>query len=96
MDTQHDKGIADQPEGLSGTDGVDNTVFADGVSNVTVNGNDILFTNVEKAWIYTVDGKMVQYLTNPTSLSRNELQDGVYLVKMQNKNVIRTEKLVIK
>lgn len=96
VDTQHDKGIADQPEGLSGTDGVDNTVFADGVSNVTVNGNDILFTNVEKAWIYTVDGKMVQYLTNPTSLSRNELQDGVYLVKMQNKNVIRTEKLVVK
>lgn len=95
-DTQHDQGVADQPEGLSGTDGVDNTVFAGGVSNVTVNGNDILFTNVEKAWIYTVDGKMVQYLTNPTSLSRNELQDGVYLVKMQNKNVIRTEKLVIK
>lgn len=96
VDTQHDQGIADQPEGLSGTDGVDNTVFAGGVSNVTVNGNDILFTNVEKAWIYTVDGKMVQYLTNPTSLSRNELQGGVYLVKMQNKNVIRTEKLVIK
>lgn len=96
VDTQHDQGIADQPEGLSGTDGVDNTVFAGGVSNVTVNGNDILFTNVEKAWIYTVDGKMVQYLTNPTTLSRNELQDGVYLVKMQNKNVIRTEKLVIK
>lgn len=96
VDTQHDQGIADQPEGLSGTDGVDNTVFAGGVSNVTVNGNDILFTNVEKAWIYTVDGKMVQYLTNPTSLSRNELQDGVYLVKMQNKNVIRTEKLVVK
>lgn len=96
VDTQHDQGIADQPDGLSGTDGVDNTVFAGGVSNVTVNGNDILFTNVEKAWIYTVDGKMVQYLTNPTSLSRNELQDGVYLVKMQNKNVIRTEKLVIK
>ncbi len=96
VDTQHDQGVADQPEGLSGTDGVDNTVFAGGVSNVTVNGNDILFTNVEKAWIYTVDGKMVQYLTNPTSLSRNELQDGVYLVKMQNKNVIRTEKLVIK
>lgn len=95
-DTQHDKGIADQPDGLSGTDGVDNTVFAGGASNVTVNGNDILFTNVEKAWIYTVDGKMVQYLTNPTSVSRNELQDGVYLVKMQNKNVIRTEKLVIK
>ncbi len=96
VDTQHDKGIADQPDGLSGTDGVDNTVFAGGASNVTVNGNDILFTNVEKAWIYTVDGKMVQYLTNPTSVSRNELQDGVYLVKMQNKNVIRTEKLVIK
>ncbi|WP_279112046.1 GEVED domain-containing protein [Hoylesella timonensis] len=96
VDTQHDKGIADQPDGLTGTDGVDNTVFAGGVSNVTVNGNDILFTNVEKAWIYTVDGKMVQYLTNPTSLSRNELQGGVYLVKMQNKNVIRTEKLVVK
>lgn len=96
VDTQHDKGIADQPDGLSGTDGVDNTVFAGGASNVTVNGNDILFTNVEKAWIYTVDGKMVQYLTNPTSVGRNELQDGVYLVKMQNKNVIRTEKLVIK
>lgn len=96
VDTQHDQGVADQPEGLSGTSGVDNTVFAGGVSNVTVNGNNILFTNVEKAWIYTVDGKMVQYLTNPTSVSRNELQEGVYLVKMQNKNVIRTEKLVIK
>lgn len=96
VDTQHDKGVADQPDGLSGTSGVDNTVYAGGVSNVTVNGNDILFTNVEKAWIYTVDGKMVQYLTNPTSLSRNELQEGVYLVKMQNKNVIRTEKLVVK
>ena len=96
VDTQHDKGVADQPDGLSGTSGVDNTVFAGGVSNVTVNGNDILFTNVEKAWIYTVDGKMVQYLTNPTSVSRNELKEGVYLVKMQNKNVIRTEKLVVK
>lgn len=96
VDTQHDQGIAEEPEGLNGTTGVDNTVYAGGVSNVTVNGNDILFTNVEKAWIYTVDGKMVQYLTSPTSVSRNELQDGVYLVKMQNKNVIRTEKLVIK
>lgn len=96
VDTQHDQGVAEQPEGLNETTGVDNTVFAGGVSNVTVNGNDILFTNVEKAWIYTVDGKMVQYLTNPTSLSRNELQEGVYLVKMQNKNVIRTEKLVVK
>ena len=96
VDTQHDQGVAEQPEGLNETTGVDNTVFAGGVSNVTVNGNDILFTNVEKAWIYTVDGKMVQYLTNPTSVSRNELQEGVYLVKMQNKNVIRTEKLVVK
>lgn len=96
VDTQHDQGVAEQPEGLNETTGVDNTVYAGGVSNVTVNGNDILFTNVEKAWIYTVDGKMVQYLTSPTSVSRNELQDGVYLVKMQNKNVIRTEKLVIK
>lgn len=96
VDTQHDQGVADQPEGLNETTGVDNTVFAGGVSNVIVNGNDILFTNVEKAWIYTVDGKMVQYLTNPTSVSRNELQEGVYLVKMQNKNVIRTEKLVVK
>ncbi|PMC23224.1 endo-beta-N-acetylglucosaminidase [Hoylesella buccalis] len=96
VDTQHDQGVAEQPEGLNETTGVDNTVFAGGVSNVTVSGNDILFTNVEKAWIYTVDGKMVQYLTNPTSLSRNELQEGVYLVKMQNKNVIRTEKLVVK
>ena len=96
VDTQHDKGVADQPDGLSGTSGVDNTVFAGGVSDVTVKGNDILFTNVEKAWIYTVDGKMVQYLTNPTSVSRNELQEGVYLVKMQNKNVIRTEKLMVK
>lgn len=96
VDTQHDQGVAEQPEGLNETTGVDNTVFAGGVSNVTVKGNDILFTNVEKAWIYTVDGKMVQYLTNPTSVSRNELQEGVYLVKMQNKNVIRTEKLVVK
>lgn len=95
-DTQHDKGVAEQPEGLTGTDGIENTVYADGISSVSVSNTDIAFSNVEKAWVYTVDGKLVTYLLHPTSINRNQLADGVYVVKLQNKSVIRTQKLVVK
>jgi endo-beta-N-acetylglucosaminidase D len=96
VDTQHDKGIADEPEGLDTASGIGETVHAGGVSTVTTDGDGFVFTNVEKAWIYTVDGKLVKFLKNPSNVSRNGLSNGVYVVKMQNKNIIRTEKVVLK
>lgn len=96
VDTQHDKGIADEPDGLNVVDGIGETAQAGGVSKVAVNGDNLLFSNVEKAWIYTADGKLVNFLNNPTSISRSSLTNGIYIVKMQNKSIIRTEKLVIK
>lgn len=96
VDTQHDKGVADEPDGLGTANGIGETVLAGGVSTVSTDGDGLMFTNVEKAWIYTVDGKLVKFLKNPSVVSRNNLSNGVYIVKMQNKSVIRTEKVVLK
>lgn len=95
VDTQHDQGVADVPEGLE-TTGVDTTIEATGTSSVTIVGDEINFNNVEKVWIYTADGKLVNYLKNPTSIVRSSLTTGIYVVKMQNGRIVRTEKLVIK
>lgn len=97
VDTQHDQGEAEEPEGLSATTGLDQTIVSDAVSLVSVAEGELSFANVEKAWIYTVDGKLVKFLTNnPTKVSLKDLSSNVYIVKMQYKNVLRTEKVVVK
>ena len=88
-----DKGQADQPEGLT-TTGI-NTVTAGEASNVELTVDGLNFTHVEKAWIFTTDGVLVKALNNPTTYNVNALPKGIYLVKMQNKNVIRTYKVTI-
>lgn len=92
----HDQGVAEEPEGLAATTGVENTVYAGGISQVAINNGEVAFKNVEKAWIYTTDGKLVKFLNTPNTVNVNEFAAGVYVVKMQYKNVFRTEKLVIK
>lgn len=88
-----DEGVADEPENLNGTDGVEivkgeasETVFSDGTFN---------FRNVEKAWIYTTDGKLIKFVQNPTTVAA-DFGPGLYIVKMQNKNVIRSQKITVK
>ena len=92
----HDKGVADEPELLEG--GSTNIISANvgGASQLTVVGGKVVFGNVERAWVFSTDGQTVKSLVNPKSFNTNELPAGVYLVKMQNNNVIRTQKITIK
>ena len=92
----HDKGVADEPELLEG--GSTNIISANvgAASQLTVVSGKVVFENVERAWVFSTDGQTVKSLVNPKSFNTNELPAGVYLVKMQNNNVIRTQKITIK
>ncbi|WP_302965651.1 GEVED domain-containing protein [Barnesiella intestinihominis] len=95
-----DAGIADEPEGLY-VSGIEDVVNGngDGVSSVsslypTVATDVIYFNNVDKAWIYTVDGQLVKYVNNnPESVNVSDLSSAMYVVKMQKGNVVRSQKM---
>ncbi len=88
----YDEGEAGEPEGL--TDGI---LTAKGeASNAFVAGGKLQFTSVEKAWIYTTDGKLVRFLSNPRALATSNFAPGLYVIRMQNQGVIRTRKVAIK
>ena len=89
-----DEGIAEQPEGLSTSTSI--TSFAGEASTLVQTSKDLKFSNVEKAWIFGVDGSLVKVLDNPQQYEIKSLPKGIYLVKMLNNNVIRTQKVVIK
>ncbi|MCP9611680.1 endo-beta-N-acetylglucosaminidase [Coprobacter tertius] len=56
--------------------------------------NVIFFNDVEKAWVYTLNGQLVKFATgNPQSLDVSDLSSGMYIVKMEYNNVIRSQKL---
>lgn len=88
-----DQGTAEEPEGISDdVVGVENVEAA--VSAAVAGEGVINLTNAEKAWVYTADGKLVKFVKgNPTTV---EASAGVYLVKMQNGNIIRSAKVVVK
>ena len=91
---RRDQGEAEEPEGTAGIGeiGVD-TEF----SSVTVVDNVAYFTNTEKAWFYNVDGRCVKFVAD-ASVAANvaDLTSGVYVVKMQNGQIIRNAKVVVK
>ena len=88
-----DQGEADEPENVREEDtNVENV--ASEVSVAEGAEGAILFNNVEKAWVYTADGKFVKYANNnPAAVA---VEAGVYLVKMQNGNVMRSAKVLVK
>ena len=88
----YDEGEAGEPEGL--TDGILATKGE--ASNAFVAGGKLQFTSVEKAWIYTTDGKLVHFLSNPRALATSNFAPGLYVIRMQNQGVIRTRKVAIK
>lgn len=90
----HDQGIADEPDGLNGTSGIVN-VDNGAVSETIVDHSTLRFNNVEKAWVYTPDGKLVSFVKDAKN-SAASLFPGSYVVKMQYQNVIRSQKVVIK
>jgi hypothetical protein len=92
-----DQGQAEEPEmlegGVVGVDavanaGVSQAEYADGVLNLT---------NVEKAWVYSADGKFVKFASeSPEAINLEGLAPGAYIVKMQYQNVMRTAKFLVK
>lgn len=89
-----DEGKAEQPEGLSSSTSI--TSYAGEASTLVQTSKNLKFTNVEQAWIFGVDGSLVKVLNNPQQYEIKSLPKGIYLVKMLNNNVIRTQKVVIK
>ena len=90
VDTR-DKGEAEEPEFLDGNTSVENVTgeisTAEGVEGA------IEIANADVAWIYTADGKLVEFVQNPATVAA---EAGVYLVKMQLGNVIRSAKVLVK
>ena len=62
----HDQGVADEPEGLDGTTGIEETT-AGQVSKATVTDGAINFAHVDKAWVYGADGRLLNFVTNPAA-----------------------------
>lgn len=90
VDTR-DQGAADEPEGVGANTSVEEVIGE--VSSAEGVDGAIVIKNAEKAWIYTVDGKLVEFVKNPAQVAAAE---GVYLVKMQNGNIIRSAKVIVK
>jgi hypothetical protein len=93
VDTR-DQGEADEPENVREDDETNVENVASEVAVAEGAEGAIEFANVEKAWVYTVDGKFVKYANNnPAAIP---IEPGVYLVKMQNGNVMRNAKVLVK
>ena len=88
-----DEGEADEPENLI-ADGI--KVARGEVSNAFMANGQLQFSSVEKAWIYTTDGRLVRFVKNPTAISSSTFVPGIYIIKMQNRGVIRTRSIAIK
>ena len=91
VDTR-DKGAAEEPDGIESTSVEE--ITANVISKAAGTEGAIMFENVEKAWIYTIDGKFVAFANN--NPAQVEVAEGVYLVKMMNNNVVRSEKVSVK
>ena len=90
VDTR-DQGVADEPEHINSTD-VEEVVDGEVSTAEGVDGA-IVINNADKAWIYTTDGKLVEFVKNPSQVA---VEPNVYLVKMQKGNVIRSAKVAVK
>lgn len=98
----HDQGEADEPDRIRDLDpttpptGVEDVLANAGFSAFWPNPADnvIFFKDVEKVWIYTLTGQMVKFVAgSPENLNVADLATGMYLVKMECNNVIRSQKL---
>lgn len=93
----HDQGIADEPVALvvvdpnAGIHGVSGEV-----SSAALNGRELRLENVDKAWIYNAEGKLVKFAKNGENVDLNACTPGTYLVRMQKGQVIRSTKFIVK
>lgn len=92
--TMHDQGKADLPDSYTAMPaGIAQTHMV--ASQVVAEGKTLRFSNVEKAWVFGLDGRLVKFLPTATVNHLHDVQPGAYIVKMQNANVIRSAKVVL-
>ncbi len=98
-----DTGVAEEPENIvddpSAIDDVTNDKEVVALSSFypTTAEDVIFFNNVEKAWVYTLDGRFIEFVdNNPESLRVSHFTPGLYVVKMQNGQIVRSQKLIKK
>ena len=93
----HDAGVADEPEGLEILPDAIVQVVGDtgaGVSRAELQGRSLLLKHVDRLWVYTADGRLARHLDEaPESLSLENLTPGVYVVRMQYGNVVRSQQI---
>lgn len=88
-----DKGEVDEPEDLAGV----GAISVDGEATVEIVDGIAYFTSVDKAWFYDMNGRCVKFVKDATtSANVSDLINGVYVVKMQNGQVITSAKVVVK
>lgn len=92
-----DAGEPEEPEFLVDPSAIDRVDGDASFSGVKVVGDMAYFTATDKAWFYSVDGRCVKFVANAAeAASVSDLAAGVYVVKMQNGQIIRSAKVVIK
>lgn len=95
---RRDQGEAEEPENTQMDSieevGIDtNTAF----SSVSVVDGMAYFVNTDKAWFYTIDGRCVKHVADAkVAASVADLTKGVYVVKMQNGQIVRSSKVIVK
>ena len=89
-----DQGVADEPY-IDKPDAI--TAPTAGVSRVALEGKTLRFENTDKVWVFNAEGRLVKYANGGISvLSTEGYAPGVYLVRMQSGQVMRTTKLIVK
>ena len=94
---RRDEGEPEQPEHTDGNvfTGIESVDAATDYATVIVVDGVAYFTNTEKAWFYDATGRFVKYVDGAESVNVSDL-NGVYVVKLLNKQVIRSAKVVVK
>lgn len=97
VDTR-DQGVADEPEKLEGGSIIDAIQTVEGgISQAVLDGSNLNLQNVEKAWIYNAEGKFIQFVQGGAqTIDVAGYVPGTYVVKMQNGQIIRSTKFVVK
>ena len=96
---RRDEGQADEPDNYVSDyfSGIEDVVTDAAAPSVEVLDNVAYFNNVEKAWFYDVNGRVVKHVADAASSANvSDLAKGVYVVKMLNNRVVTSTKVVVK
>ena len=95
VEDTHDQGLADEPVNLEGI-----VVGIKGVSSeiskAALNGRELQLANAEKVWVYNAEGKLMIFAKNADAVDMQSYAPGTYIVRMQNGQVIRNAKVIVK